>query len=87
MVRAKKKDEIEPVEVFAGDVWQVEMVKGLLENANIEAYIINEIMGRMNPWWTAPGGAGSIQVFVASSDYEKAKPIVDEYQKNLKDEK
>jgi phage-related protein len=77
-----KEEEIQPVEVFAGTVWQVEMVKSLLENAEIEAFLQDEIMGMMNPWWSAPGGAGSIRVIVSSLDYEKAKLIVEEYEKN-----
>ena len=81
----KKNEENSPVEIFSGTSWQAEMVKSLLENAEIEAYIFDEIMGTLGPWWTAPGGAGSVKVFVSKSDYERAKTIVDEYEKNLAD--
>ena len=79
----KIKKEIKPVEIFAGTEWQAGMVKSLLENADIEAFLIDEIIGTLNPWWTAPGGAGSVRVFVSNSDYDEAKLIVEEYEKNL----
>ncbi len=76
-----------PMEVFAGTPWQVGMVKSLLENAEIETFVKDEILGMLNPWWTSPGGAGPIAVFVSNDDYVKAKQIVDEYEKNLKNKK
>ena len=80
-MRSNKEDD--PVEVFEGTTWQVAMVKSLLENAEIEPFIKDEILGTLNPWWTSPGGAGPISVFVSGIDYEKAKQIVDEYEKHL----
>lgn len=81
----KKNNETDPIEVFAGTAWQAGMVKSLLENVTIEAFLSDEIIGTLNPWWTAPGGAGSVRVFVSNLDYEKAKIIVEEYEKNLKE--
>jgi hypothetical protein len=68
----------EPVEVFAGTAWQAGMVKNLLENAGIRAFLKDEIMGTLNPWWVAPGGAGAVTVFISNMDVEKAKPVVAE---------
>ena len=82
----KTNNDLEPVEVYAGTTWQAGMVKSLLENVDIEAFLKDEIMGTLNPWWTAPGGAGSVSVFVATLDYEKAKLIVDEYEKNTEED-
>ncbi len=78
----KMNQENGPIEVFAGTPWQVGMVKSLLENAEIEVFVMDEILGTLNPWWTSPGGAGPIAVFVSIKDYIKAKQIVDEYEKN-----
>ncbi|MCK7537572.1 MAG: DUF2007 domain-containing protein [Marinilabiliales bacterium] len=39
----------DPIEVFAGNPWQVGMVKSLLENAEIEAFVKDEILGTLNP--------------------------------------
>ena len=40
-------------------------------------------MGTLNPWWVAPGGAGAVKVVISNLDYERAKLIVEEYQKNI----
>ena len=77
-------NEIEPVEVFAGTAWQAGVVKSLLEDAGIESFLKDAIMGTLNPWWTAPGAAGSVKIFVSEPDHDEAKIIVDEYEKNLK---
>ena len=81
----KSKSEIKPVEVFAGTAWQAGMVKSLLENEGLEAFLVDEIIGTLSPWWTAPGGAGSVKVSVSSQDFEKAKSIVDQYLENIKE--
>jgi hypothetical protein len=75
----------ELVEIFAGTAWQAGVVKSLLEDAEIESFLKDAIMGTLNPWWTAPGGAGSIKIFVSDLDFEEARTIVDNYEKNLKD--
>lgn len=80
----KTDESIEPVEVFAGNAWEVGLVRSLLENAEIEVFMKDEILGTLTPWWTAPGGAGAISVFVASTDYEKATEIISAYEKNIK---
>lgn len=80
----KKNNEIEPAEVFAGTIMQCEMVKSLLENAEIEAYLKDEINGTMVPWVTSAGGINSVKIVVSSVDFEKAMIVVDEYEKNVK---
>jgi hypothetical protein len=80
----KKNNESEPVEVFTGTIQEAELVKTLLENAEIEVYLKDEIMGTMFPWLAAPGGAGSVKVIVAGENYEKSMSIVEEYIKNIK---
>jgi hypothetical protein len=75
--------EINPVEVFAGTAMQASMVRSLLENAEIEAYLKDEFTGVIAPWHSTPGGAGAVKVFVSSVDYERAQQVVDEYERNL----
>lgn len=77
----KNNEEIVPVEIFYGTIWDAEFVKSLLENAEIEAFLRDEINGTLLPF-TSLGGVGSATVVVSSLDYEKAKLIVDEYEKN-----
>jgi hypothetical protein len=82
-MKPSHKNEIEPVEVFSGTIWQAEMVKSLLENAEIEAFLIDENTGTLAPWYTSGGGAGSVKVIVSTLDYDKAKAVVAEYETNI----
>lgn len=82
-----KSNEIQPVMVFAGTNWEAGVVKSLLENAEIEAFLKDDLMGTINPWVTEAGGAGAVKVFISSVDIEKAIPIVKEFEKNLKEDK
>ncbi len=83
----KNNKEIESIEIFNGIIWQAQMVKNLLENSGIEAFLQDEIIGSLNLPWAAPGGIGLVKVMISSSDYENAKLIVDEYKKNLEKNK
>ena len=83
----KTDKEINPVEVFAGTAVQATLVKSLLENAEIDAYLKDEFSGTLYPWHTTPGGVGAVKVFVSSVDNEKARIVVDEYESNLKKDK
>lgn len=79
------KTEIEPIEVYSGSIWEVELVKSLLENAEIETFLKDENVGTLAPWYTAGGGAGSIKVVVSSLDYDSARIIIEEYENNRKE--
>ena len=80
----KTDKENNPVEVFAGTAVQANLVKSLLGNAEIEAYLKDEFTGVLYLWHTSPGGVGAVKVFVSSVDHEKARIVVDEYESNLK---
>ena len=82
----KTDNRIEPVEVFAGTAVQATLVKSLLENAEIAAYLKDEFSGTLYPWHTTPGGIGAVKVFVSSVDHEKARIVVDEYESNMRKE-
>ena len=73
--------EIYPVEIFDGNDWDASMVKSLLDNAEIESFIKDEKMGVLAPWNVAGGGAGSVKIFVSNVDYEKAKEVIEQYEK------
>ena len=81
-INMKQNNEIEPAEVFSGTIWEAELVKSLLENAEIETFLRDENTGTLAPWYTAGGGAGSVKVVVSSLDYEIARSIVSEFEKN-----
>lgn len=79
----KENNEITSVEIFTGTIWQVQMVKSLLENAEIEVFLQDEITGTLNLPWASSGGSGLVRVIVPVQDYERAKLIVDEYERNM----
>ena len=81
------KDDIRPVQVFAGKQWETTMVKSLLEYEGIEVFLKNEIMGTLNPWHTSAGGVNPVTVMLSSQDLKKALPIVKDFQKNVREEK
>jgi hypothetical protein len=78
------KKDIVPMEIFMGIAWEAEMVKNLLENEGIKAFIKDDIIGTIAPFYTTPG-LGSVKLVVSSDDYEKAGAIVAEFQKNRSD--
>ena len=82
----KPENGTEPVEVFAGTAVQATLVKSLLENAEIIAYLKDEFTGVIAPWHTTPGGAGAVKVYVSGVDLEKTMIVVEEYENNLKKE-
>jgi hypothetical protein len=71
------------IEVFAGNIIDAGMVSSLLESAGIHAYLKDEIMGTMNPWFVSAGGVGAVKVLVSSIDFEKAKLLVEDYRNNI----
>jgi len=73
--------EIYPVEVFDGTQWQASLVKSLLDNAEIESYIKDSRMGVLAPWNVDPGAAGPVKIFVSSLDVERAKEVIEQYEK------
>lgn len=79
----KEKLGGDPVEVYAGTNIQAGMVKSLLENAGIFAFLKDEIIGTLNPWWSDPGGAGPVRVFVSELDLELALEVVRQYEENI----
>lgn len=76
----KEKNQIELIEIFSGSAIQAEIVKSILNDNGIEAFLKDEYMGTLAPWYTAPGGAGSVKVVISSLDYTQAKMIVEKYQ-------
>jgi len=67
------------VKIYSGIIWQAEIVKDLLENEGIKAFLKNEITGALYfPW----DGLGSVEVIISNLDYDKAKVIVEKYNKS-----
>ena len=78
-----ENQEINPVVVFVGTAWQAGMVKSLLEDAGIEAFLLEHARATYNPGWNLPGEGGSVRVMISDMDLAEAKPIVESYVSNL----
>jgi hypothetical protein len=73
-----------PVEVFAGTAWEAALVKSLLENAEIEVFLKDEIRGTMAPWNVSPGGTDAVKVVVSSKDTDRARIVVNDFETRRK---
>ena len=78
-------EEPVPVIVFDGTAWEAALVKSLLEDEEIEAFLKDEIRGTYAPWQVAPGGAGAVKVVVSSEDLTRAQEVVDRFRTNMKE--
>lgn len=76
------KKEFDLVEIFAGSPIDAEIVKSLLLDAEIEAFLKDENIGTIASWHVAAGGAGAVKVIISSLDYDSAKLIVEDYINN-----
>jgi hypothetical protein len=57
-----------------------------LDNAEIESFTKDERMGVLDPWNVVGGGAGPVKIFVSNVDFEKAKEVVEQFEKSEKEE-
>ena len=79
-MKTKKENDI--IEVFAGNSIDAEIVKSLLEDSGIKAFLKDDNMGSIAPWHVSAGGAGAVKIIINSNDYDKAKLIVEKYEEN-----
>lgn len=73
-----------PVQVFAGNAWETALLKSILEDSEIEAFLKDEIRGIQEPFVVTAGGASPIKVMVSSQDAVRAIQIVREFEANMK---
>jgi hypothetical protein len=76
-----KREEVKLIEVFSGTPWEAEMVKSLLEDAEITAAIRNSVL-QSNMY--DPIYASGTKVVVLETDGARASEIVNGYYENLK---
>ena len=68
------------VVVFAGASMEAEIVRNMLQNSGIMAFLKDQNVGTLAPWYTSPGGAGAVKIVVNDYDYEEAKAIIEAYE-------
>ena len=69
-----EKDDL--VVVFAGSVFDATLAKNLLEGAQIEAFLQDEQMGRLIPFYLSAMSAGAVKVAVRPADAEEARIVL-----------
>jgi hypothetical protein len=72
-----------PVEIYAGTLWETSLLKSLLENAEIEVFLKDEIRGITEPWVVTPGGSNPIKVMVSADNLDKAMEVVRDFKANM----
>ncbi len=66
--------------IYSGNIVQADLLKCLLEGEGIQAFLGDEFIGMIAPY-VSPGGAGAVKVLIAKSDMERARAIVEEFDK------
>ena len=70
------------IELYDGSLFECQMIKNLLENAGIESFLKDEIIGTRSPVWVPGGG---VKIFVSNLDFDKSRLIVKEFEKSRQD--
>ncbi len=78
----KTRNDDTPVEVFSGMLWEAELLRAILENAEIYAFLTDKIFGGVLPPIYSATDAGKVKVKVSSLEFERAKAIVKEFEEN-----
>ena len=69
----------DPIVVFTGTAWQAEQLRGLLANAGIEAFLRDEVMGRIDAPALAAGAVGAVKLVVTRDVVPRAEEILRDY--------
>ena len=70
-----------PYEVFEGSAWEARLLKSILEDNDIEAFMTEAYA---LPWNSTPTRGASAKLFVARENLEQARAIVDEFYTNMR---
>ena len=68
-----------PVVVFRGPAWQAEQLRGLLEQAGVESFLRDEVMGRIDAPALAAGAIGAVKVVVPRDMEARAREVLHDF--------
>jgi len=72
------------IDIYEGTLFECQMIKNLLENEGIESNLKDEIIGtRGGNTWRQAGG---VKIIISDGNYEKAKIIINEFEKSRNNE-
>ncbi|MBR11208.1 MAG: hypothetical protein CMP48_26430 [Rickettsiales bacterium] len=80
--KMKEGSNFHTVQVYAGPPIQASIVKDLLENEGIFAFVKDDFIGTLVPWHAAPGGVNPVKVFVSDSNQVQAMKVVEQFEAN-----
>jgi len=69
----------DPVVVFSGTAWQAEQLQGLLEDAGIESFLRDEVMGRIDAPALAAGAIGAVKLVVSREHAPRAEQMLRDF--------
>lgn len=76
-----QEDDLSPYEAFEGTAWEAGLLKSILDDNEIESILRDASFVPLNLF---PVRSGSVKVFVAAKDIERARLIVEEFYQNMK---
>lgn len=82
----KNNNEENSVVIYSGTDWQANMVKSLLEAAEIKAFTKDSHMGTIAPFHFMGGNVGAVKVIILEKDIKRAKAIIEEYKQNMSED-
>ncbi len=74
-----KRDKERMIRIFSGTMWEAEIVRSLLQMADIDSFLKNTTI---NSYAFEPISSEGVKVMISESDLQIAQEIVDEYNKN-----
>ena len=69
----------DPVVVFTGTAWQAEQLRGLLDNAGVESFLRDEVMGRIDAPALAAGAIGAVKLVVTREHVAQAEQVLRDF--------
>ncbi|MCJ8210545.1 DUF2007 domain-containing protein [Mucilaginibacter sp. RS28] len=73
-------DQTKLKEVFAGEYWLADVIKQLLEDNHIPAFLNNQYLGTVAPYLADAGGMPHVTIVVNETEAAKALRLIDDYQ-------
>ncbi|HNX43913.1 MAG TPA: DUF2007 domain-containing protein [Bacteroidales bacterium] len=77
------EDELETFEIYEGTAWEVALLKSILDDNEIESIMRDASFASWNLY---PARAGTVKIFVAQKDFERAVKITGEFRANMQKE-
>jgi len=64
--------------VFQGSILEADVARSVLEAHGFRAFLKDEAMGTLMPWYTAAGSVGPVKVVVPESEAERARAVLEQ---------